>query len=286
MGKRNKKLPEVEEGFNIWTLGLPFREYHGIDEVNEKLKLQAFMVDGCYGDEDEINLPYDTSKIVGGFYIFTMKGSLDIRLRTLGVGSPGQRGLTRWQLLLRLAAKIQMGCFTNGEDWRMVTTITGTYHWGPERPNFANGAVVFLKPRDCGMLEHFCRTKEVQLQSKHAVVSAEYMQLFGTAMREGEKCVPPGPDNGRERFITRRAATINELSWFGAPQYVERLMRVADIESHHSLSFEGSEWLLRAPGKKDQEPRSNGQAKVWMYMRQRYRVESWAGTYLTFSVKL
>ena len=65
--KSNKKLPEVEEGLNIWTLGLPFREYHGIDEVNEKLKLQAFMVDGCYGDEDEIKLGYDTSKTVGGF---------------------------------------------------------------------------------------------------------------------------------------------------------------------------------------------------------------------------
>ena len=67
MGKRSKKLPEVEEGFNIWRLGLPFREYHGIAEVNEKLKLQAFMVDGCYGDEDEIDLGYDTSEIPGGF---------------------------------------------------------------------------------------------------------------------------------------------------------------------------------------------------------------------------
>ena len=167
----------------------------------------------------------------------------------------------------------------------MVTTMYGAFHWGPERPSFANGAVVFLHPRDCPTLEEWCRTKAVQLQSKHAVVSAEYMQLFGAAMRECEKCVPPGPDNGRERFITRRAATINELSWFGAPQYVERLMRVADIESHHSLSFEGSEWLLRAPGKKDQEPGPNGQAECWRYMRQRCRFESWAGTYLTVSMR-
>ena len=113
MGKRNKKLPVVEEGFNLWTLGLPFREYHGMDEVNEKLKLQAFMVDGCYGDEDEIDLGYDTSRIPGGFYIFAMKGSLDIRLRTLGVAAPGQHELSAWQMLLRLIAKTQMGCFTN-----------------------------------------------------------------------------------------------------------------------------------------------------------------------------
>ena len=279
MGKRNKKLPAIEEGFNLWTLGLPFREYHGMDEVSEKLKLQAFMVDGCYGDEDEIDLGYDTSEILEGFYIFVMKGSLDIRLRTLGVGSPGQHGLTRWQLLLRLAAKIQMGSFTNGEDWRMVTTITGTFHWGPERPSFANGAVVFLTPRDCSVLEHWCRTKAVQLQSKHAVVSAEYMQLFGAAMRECEKCVPPGPDNGRERFITRRASTINELSWFGAPQYVEHMMRVPDIESHHSLSFEGSEWLLRDPAMKEEKPGSNGQAKSWAYKRVRHRGNSWTGIF-------
>ena len=87
-----------------------------MDEVNEKLKLQAFMVDGCYGDEDEIDLGYDTSEILEGFYIFVMKGSLDIRLRTLGVGSPGQHGLTESQLLLRLAAKIQIGCFTSEEE--------------------------------------------------------------------------------------------------------------------------------------------------------------------------
>ena len=86
------------------------------------------------------------------------------------------------------------------------------------------------------------------------------MQLFGTAMKECEKCVPPGPDNGRERFITRRASTINELSWLGAPQYVEHFMRVEDIASHHSLSFEGSEWLLREPAQKEQKSGPNGQA--------------------------
>ena len=63
MGKRNKKLPEVEDELQLWTLGLQFEEYHGIEEVNEKLKLQAFLVDGCYGDEEEINLGYDRSEI-------------------------------------------------------------------------------------------------------------------------------------------------------------------------------------------------------------------------------
>ena len=71
--------------------------------------------------------------------------------------------------------------------------------------------------------------------TRHAVVSAEYMQLFGTAMKECEKCVPPGPDNGRERFITRGASTKNELSWLGAPQYVEHFMRVEDIASKSPL---------------------------------------------------
>ena len=166
-----------------------------------------------------------------------------------------------------------------------MTTITGTFHWGPERPSFANGAVVFLTPRDCPIVENWCRTKAVQLQSKHAVVSAEYMQLFGAALRECEKYVPPGPDEGRQRFITRRATTINELSWFGAPHYVECMMRVADIESHHSLSFEGSEWLLRDPATKEEKPGSDGQAKAWQYWRQTCRVDSWAGTYFTARMK-
>ena len=67
MGKRDTKLPQVEQMSHLWTLGLPFMEYHGIEEVNEKLKLQAFMADGCYGEEDEIDLGYDTSEIVGVF---------------------------------------------------------------------------------------------------------------------------------------------------------------------------------------------------------------------------
>ena len=33
-------------------------------------------------------------------------------------------------------------------EWRTVTTMTGAFHWGPERPSFANGAVVFLHPRN------------------------------------------------------------------------------------------------------------------------------------------
>ena len=118
----------------------------------------------------------------------------------------------------------------------------------------------------------------MQLQSKHAVVSAEYMQLFGTAMREFEKCVPPGPDYGRERFISRRASTINELSWFEAPQYVEQIMRPLDIERTGYLSFEGSELILQRPAVKDER-------KTWAYKRQLYRMESWAGSYLTISMR-
>ena len=104
-------------------------------------------------------------------------------------------------------------------------------------------------------------------------------------MLEREKCVPPGPDNDRERFITRRASTINELSWFAAPEYSEHMMRALDIESHHSLSFEGSEWLLRDPATKEEKPGSNGQAKSWAYKHVRYPVNSWAGNLLTMSIR-
>ena len=72
MGKRKSKLPVVPEELKLWTLGLPLTPEGGIDELNEKLKLQAYMVDGIYGDEDEVNLGYDTSEFVGGFYVFVM----------------------------------------------------------------------------------------------------------------------------------------------------------------------------------------------------------------------
>ena len=76
-----------------------------------------------------------------------------------------------------------------------------------------------------------------------------------------------------------------ELSWLAAPEYSEHMMRALDIESHHSLSFEGSEWLLRDPATKEQKPGSNGQAKSWAYKHVRYRVNSWAGNFLTMSIR-
>ena len=155
----------------------------------------------------------------------------------------------------------------------MVTTTTGTFHWGPERPSFANGAVLYLTERDCSVVEGWCRTNLLQLQSKHAVVSAEYMRLYGAAMRDCERHVPPN-----KRYAAKRANTINELSWFEAPQYVEQIMRPLDIERTGYLSFEGSEWVLKRPAVKNER-------KTWAYKRQRYRMESWAGSYLTISMR-
>ena len=155
----------------------------------------------------------------------------------------------------------------------MVTTTTGTFHWGPERPSFANGAVLYLTERDCSVVEGWCRTNLLQLQSKHAVVSAEYLRLYGTPMRDCARHVPHN-----KRFAAKRANTINELSWFEAPQYVEQIMRPLDIERTGYLSFEGSEWVLQRPAVKDER-------KTWAYKRQRYRMESWAGSYLTISMR-
>ena len=55
-------------------------------------------------------------------------------------------------------------------------------------------------------------------------------------------------------------------------------MRPVDIESNDYLNLEGSEWVLKNPAARD-EP------KLWAYTRQRYRMESWAGSYLTISVR-
>ena len=97
------------------------------------------------------------------------------------------------------------------------------------------------------------------------------MQLFGAAMREYEKSVPPGPANGKDQYLARRASTMHELSWFGASQYVEHRMWLPDIESNHSLTFEGSEWMFKEPAGRDE-------SETWAYRRQRYRVEL-AGSY-------
>ena len=177
------------------------------------------MADGCYGEEDWVDPGYDTSTIAKGFYIFVMKGCLSTRLRTIGVAAPGQAHLTANQIALRAVAKVQASYFTTGDDWRRVTTPTGAFCWGPERPDFAGGAIVFLSPRDCPKIEQWCRTGVAWLQSKHTVVSSEYMPLFGNTLSESDLSVPPGPKNSRVKFMARQACMIENVSWFRSPEY-------------------------------------------------------------------
>ena len=89
---------------DLLTQGLPLVDQHTTDEINVKLKVQAFMSDGCYGDEDDINWGCDMSTIAGGFYIFEVKGCLETRSRTIGVATARQTKLNKYQFLLRLVA--------------------------------------------------------------------------------------------------------------------------------------------------------------------------------------
>ena len=60
-----KQDPALMEVSSLWALGSVSKETHAIEVINQEMRLSAFMVDGCYGDEEEITLGYDVSNVTG-----------------------------------------------------------------------------------------------------------------------------------------------------------------------------------------------------------------------------
>jgi len=120
-------------------------------------------------------------------YLLVVKGNLRHRILKLGCEkawcelSPAQRYLRRIAV-----------------DQKFV------FSKGPERPEWANGAFLYLEPEHAKVIEKYIADSGLKLQSKHMLVSASILQLTEQTLKEGPEC------SGREAFLMRRAGSIEK----------------------------------------------------------------------------
>jgi len=125
-------------------------------------------------------------------FLLVVKGNLRHRVDLLGAEA-AEESLTEAQRKLREAAQKQWKCRSK-EDAQ------------PERPTWANGAFVYLKPEHADGIRVALDAHGVRLQSKHVLVSEELFAIVKSAL----DARPAGP--GREAFLKQRAGVISERS--------------------------------------------------------------------------
>ena len=82
-----------------------------------------------------------------GIWILELKGHLSHRLEILGVEEKTEEALWPDQLRFRRIAELQQDSFSDKCGWRTVGTQSGAHEHGPERPDWSNGAQIFLEPK-------------------------------------------------------------------------------------------------------------------------------------------
>ena len=131
------------------------------------------------------------SGVSSDVYLLVVKGNLRHRVDLLGAET-AENNLTEAQRKLREAAQKQW------ED------IAEENHQLAERPDWAHGAFVYLKPEHAKCIAKALKDANVRLQSKHVLVSKELFAIAKSAL----DARLAGP--GREAFLKQRAGVISE----------------------------------------------------------------------------
>ena len=170
-----------------------------------------------------------------GFYRISLKGCLADRLKAIGVSKPDQ-SLNDIQHALRIISRRQIDYFQEKADWRHMQTPHGVFIWGPERPDFSNGATIYVVERDAASVEAKCIDGSLEPQSKHAIVSAEFINLFRGIAEEWREFLDerpgPIPAAGRSRY---KEMHTNEIWWYAHPHYEGVRVSCGDMHEHDLL---------------------------------------------------
>ena len=153
----------------------------------------------CSKDGHAINNTRDQCDEVYEYVlVLVIKGNLRHRIEKLGTEKDAGE-LNNPQIKLRRIAEQQT------QQWWVVEKAY-------ERPQWANGAFVYLSKGHAQVIENAIAVSGITLQSKHLVVSPQFKPL----VKEVLEASPEGP--GREVFLMRRAGVIDgeervELGW-------------------------------------------------------------------------
>ena len=98
-------------------------------------------------------------------------------------------------------------------------TQSGAHEHGPERPDWSNGAQIFLEPKHAEQIEKVLKESGRQLYSKNVVISNKYMPMLLRLLILSRGFDTRNLHSGRVRFLLTRAGMISRAWWLQAPQY-------------------------------------------------------------------
>ena len=146
-------------------------------------------------------------------YRLTVKGNIRHRLTLLGVDVPDHELTNAQRELRECAAELSLTATNLRRQALRETHLPGPaidlivdfLHDMPERPYWANGAVVYITSYQLASIQESLRAAGITLQSKHMLVSEEMLLPVQAAF----DARPTGP--GREVFLKMRAGVIAEI---------------------------------------------------------------------------
>ena len=154
-----------------------------------------------------------------GIWILEMKGNLAHRLEILGCERSKEEGLWPDQIRLRRIAETQVDSFSVKCGWRVLERGGSTHEHGPERPDWSNGAQIYLHPEHAEKIENVLESLDTKLYSKNIVISNGYLPMLLRLFIMSRGLQTRNKHGDREMFLMRRASHINKAWWLSAPEY-------------------------------------------------------------------
>ena len=154
-----------------------------------------------------------------GIWILEMKGCLPHRLELLGCERSKEEGLWPDQIRLRRIAETQVDSFSVKCGWRVLERGGSTHEHGPERPDWSNGAQIYLHPGHAEKIENVLEGLDTKLGSKNIVISNGYLPMLLRLFIMSRGVHTRNSHRIRDVYLIRRASHIRKAWWLSAPEY-------------------------------------------------------------------
>ena len=148
-----------------------------------------------------------------------MKGNLAHRLELLGCERSKEEGLWPDQIRLRRIAETQVDSFSVKYGWRVLERGGSTHEHGPERPDWSNGAQIYLHPEHAEKIETVLESLDTKLYSKNIVISNGYLPMLLRLFIMARGFQTRNKHGNRDACLLRRASVIRFAWWLPAPEY-------------------------------------------------------------------
>ena len=124
------------------------------------------------------------------------------------------------QISLRRIAERQVESFSVKCGWRVRELGDSTHEHGPERPDWSNGAQIYLHPEHAEKIETVLESFDTKpLDSKNIVISNGYLPMLLRLMVNTHCFLTRSARPFRGAFLERSRRWISRACWLPAPDY-------------------------------------------------------------------